>query len=160
MVLSGNKLDRTAERMADGLPEALLKRIILVADGGALMGIFDNSGRLQEVDAYVDGGREALAWKQARNRLDMIYLGDDGRPNGNDLDAFEEVGWDRSILVAELKTNDIIPSLEHRQVGGLTQGTRAVLDRINILLAKRSAEKSSFFTQDCIASLIKYAREV
>ena len=132
IILSGNKLERTAERMSDGIPLHLKKRIIIVADGGALMGIFDDQGRIKEVEDYVVSGRAALDWKQKRNFLDMIYLGDDGRQSGNDLDAFEETGWDRSILVADLKTNDIIPSLEHRQVGGLTRGTRAVLDQMSM----------------------------
>lgn len=103
MLISGNDLNRTVIRMVEGLPAEVYGRFLIAANGGA------DLARLgaKKKPVYIDGYREhalSIAHGHAhRPVLDIIYMGDDKSPNGNDYAAFEAVGPNRAICVGSLE---------------------------------------------------------
>lgn len=129
LIISGNHLDRTVQRVGDHIPPDSRRNLLISANGGANLVFFDVNGQPTESEAYRNG---ALALEEAdRVELDAIYLGDDGRQTGNDREAFEAIGPQRSILVAHPAPADIIPFLINRTIGGWVDGTRRVLEFVN-----------------------------
>lgn len=131
VIISGNHLQRTISRVKGLVPEELISRILITANGGANMVYFDHKGEVWELKDYREHALSTRDQGDSGHDLDIIYIGDDGRQTGNDREAFEAVGYDRSILVAKTITDDIIPALRERYVGGLEGGTRKVLEFVN-----------------------------
>ena len=100
---------------------------------------------------------ERLADAKSSFALDAVYLGDDGRPSGNDREAFEAIGPEHSILVANPASTDIIPFLTTRTIGGLVDGTRRVLEYVNGVI--REHPHQEIFTQANLAALVRAASQ-
>ena len=155
LIISGNHLDRTVQRVGDHIPPASKRNLLISANGGANLVYFDAQGRPQESEAYRNG---ALAGDPEQAvALDVVYLGDDGRSTGNDREAFETVGPQRSILVADPAPADIIPFLINRKIGGWVDGTRRVLEWVNRQI--RQHPQQEIFTPANLDEMIRRAAQ-
>jgi hypothetical protein len=120
ILISGNDLERSILRIQDGLPPNCFNRVLVAANGGAdLVGFID--GKAVPIDNYRFSVRHEF---KVNVTLDIVYIGDDGSPSGNDMAAFQEVGPERSILVASEFKSDYNVAFKSSHVGGLLQGTK------------------------------------
>lgn len=157
VIISGNHLQRTISRVKGFVPDEYISRLMIIANGGANMVYFDQRGEVWELTDYRERGLDCLAANAQLADLDMIYIGDDGRQAGNDREAFEAVGADRSILVAKAKTDDIIPFLSDRHVGGLEAGTQKVMEFINAYIEQKP--KQQVFAAENLSKLVQKSRD-
>lgn len=157
LVISGNHLDRTIHRVQEHIPAEIRPQMLIAANGGANLVRFVPSGEACEVGGYHTAALEIIGQAVPEMKLDVIYLGDDGRQSGNDREAFEAVGADRSILVANQTPADIIPFLADKTIGGLTLGTRRVLEFVNRQVQDHPHNK--IFTQANIRELVRFATQ-
>ncbi|MGE0268183.1 MAG: hypothetical protein AB7S78_06995 [Candidatus Omnitrophota bacterium] len=157
VIISGNHLDRTVSRVQNFIPQKVMNRLLIAANGGANLIYFSQDGRVKEVLDYRENGLNCKGSRKKRVDLDLIYIGDDGRLSGNDREAFEAVGADRAILVAKDKSDDIIPFLEPNYIGGLEAGTTAVLEFVNQRAVSKPGEK--IFTKSNIDQMVQMARQ-
>ncbi len=153
VIISGNHLQRTVSRVKGMVPDELIGRIMIAANGGANMVYFDQKGDVWELKDYRENALKTVQAADSGHDLDMIYIGDDGRQSGNDREAFEAVGYGRSILVAKTVTDDIIPDLKERYVGGLEGGTRKVLEAVNQRIDQNPRQR--VFTDENYRDLIQ-----
>ena len=103
MLISGNDLTRTFKRFIPGLPAELCPRVLLAANGGADLARISPDGKLDFIEDYRHQALEAVAGDQHQSPLDIVYIGDDPGPDGNDRPAFEAVGQQRAIVVKSLQ---------------------------------------------------------
>lgn len=102
MLVSGNDLNRTCKRLIPGVPRDLYCRLLVAANGGADLARVAANGKPAFIDDYRHEALEVAAGHQKFPALDIVYIGDDFNPNGNDRAAFEAVGKDRGVLVRNL----------------------------------------------------------
>ncbi|MBZ0165761.1 MAG: hypothetical protein K8I00_03065, partial [Candidatus Omnitrophica bacterium] len=157
LVISGNHLDRTIHRVREHIPVEIRPQMLIAANGGANLVRFTPTGEACEVGGYHTAALEVIGPTVPEMTLDVIYLGDDGRQSGNDREAFEAVGAERSILVANQTPADIIPFLADKTIGGLTQGTRRALEFVNRLVREHPHKET--FTQANIRELVRSATQ-
>lgn len=157
VIISGNHLDRTVSRVQNFIPQKLMNRILIAANGGANLIYFNRKGQVKEVLDYRQNGLTWIGSRKKRIDLDLIYIGDDGRLSGNDKEAFEAVGADRAILVAKDKSDDIIPFLESNYIGGLEAGTKSVLEFVNQAAVLDPGQR--IFTRSNIENMVRSARQ-
>ncbi len=138
MLVSGNDINRTFKRLTEGLPKEFYGRVLLSANGGADLVTIDANGSPVFDQRY---RMHALSLAQSASQfpnLDIVYIGDDGSPNGNDRAAFETVGYDRCVLVAPTFDITFEPFLIPVYVGNTMEGTRRYLLQVNKSIAKRA----------------------
>lgn len=101
MLVSGNDLTRSFKRIVEGLPKELYARVLIAANGGADLAFIDVHGKPNFILAY---RHHALAADVRAPLLpvDIVYIGDDDTPNGNDRPAFNLLGPGRSVIVKSL----------------------------------------------------------
>ena len=128
MLVSGNEMKRTSARVSSFIPEELKTRVIVVANGGADLGIYNKEGILTPLEEYRLFSLSFLS-KPAKHELDIIFIGDDERLTGNDLDAFEAIGAEHSYLVSpEEPTEKFMREVNY--IGGNERGTKKLLKAI------------------------------
>lgn len=157
LVISGNHLDRTINRVRDHIPVEIRPQVLIAANGGANLVRFTSTGDAREVGGYHTAALEVIRPTVPEIQLDAIYLGDDGRQSGNDREAFEAVGAERSILVANQLPADIIPFLADKKIGGLVHGTRRALEFVNRQVQDHPHNK--IFTRANIQDLVRAATQ-
>ncbi len=128
MLVSGNDLERSFKRLADGLPQDVFCRILVAANGGAELVCVNAKGLPIGVRGYRKQALDLVQDKSHRHVLDMVYIGDDGSKEGNDYPAFKAVGFKHSVLVAREFLAEYDPALRLGYVGGLLQGTRKFIE--------------------------------
>lgn len=136
MLVSGNDVNRTFKRLIDGLPKAYYQRVLLSANGGADLVTVDPDGYPVFDLNYRNQALSLIQQKQQMPTLDIVYIGDDGSPLGNDRAAFEAVGFDRSVLVAESFEKVFDPLLLPVYIGKNINGTKSFLDVVNAWMVK------------------------
>jgi len=157
MVISGNDLERTFDRIKGAMNDHTFNNFLIVANGGASMA-FIRSNELIEIEDYQDQALNLLEQEEKGQELDILYIGDDGRINGNDIDAFEEVGWGRSILVANYNSDVIISTLEDQCIGQGVNGCERILQYVNVLAQNRDGVDGPLFTLENIRNMVQFAR--
>lgn len=142
MLNSGNELERNVFRLKSGLPAHLFNRILVSGNGGADLVCFDN----HQNPVWVKGFSDLALTKVAPNHaLDIVYIGDDGSEDGNDWAAFEEVGFDRAVLVARDFKRSYDSRLRTGYVGRLVRGTQTYLE-IATVKAKNNKKGKPFLS--------------
>ena len=142
MLNSGNELSRNVFRLKDGLPAHLFNRILVSGNGGADLVCFD----ARQNPIWVEGfSKLALSNTIPKYTLDIVYIGDDGSEDGNDWAAFEEVGFDRSVLVSRDFKRSYDARFKTGYVGHLVRGTKAYLE-IATVKAKNNRKGKSFLS--------------
>lgn len=112
LINSGNDPDRVAEKIRKGIPDGekeLLRNILISAAGGSSLFCIKEGGGGEGGDDYtlfeIDGFREiALREDLPQTDIDMIYIGDDVKPIGNDWAAFSKAGFAKSFCVTNATT--------------------------------------------------------
>ncbi|MEI7999253.1 MAG: hypothetical protein WCH62_07115 [Candidatus Omnitrophota bacterium] len=142
MLNSGNELERNVFRLKDGLPAHLFNRILVSGNGGSDLVCFDANQKA----VWVNGFSElALTKVPVKHVLDIVYIGDDGSEDGNDWAAFEEVGFDRAVLVARDFKRNYDARLKTGYVGRYVRGTKTYLE-IAIVKAKNNHRGKPFLS--------------
>ena len=136
MLVSGNDVNRTFKRLIDGLPPEFYNRVLLSANGGADLVTIDDQGNPIFDQHYRTHALALSTQAKKQAPLDIVYIGDDGSPNGNDRAAFETVGFDRCVLVADTFEKVFEPLLLPVYVGKTVMGTKQYLDIMNEWIAK------------------------
>ncbi len=126
ILISGNSLERTIKRVTNGIPREYKNRFLISANGGADLVIFDRTGKARIVSDYHDHALKAMV-KKPKENLDIVYLGDDAAPHGNDADGFKEVGRKHSVLVGDRHHQTKHLFLEDRMIAGAEKATAAFL---------------------------------
>lgn len=157
LIISGNHLERTIHRVQRHIPADIRRNLLVSANGGANLVYFDQAGDMRELEDYGVNALSVTGQADPASSLDVIYLGDDGRQSGNDREAFEAVGAERSILVANQSPTDIIPFLSDNTIGGLVHGTRRVLEFINGHV--QDHPHNEIFTRANVATIVRYAAQ-
>jgi hypothetical protein len=140
IVNSGNDPRRTVNRILKGIPELerkeLLSRIAIAAAGGHTLMTLNSEGHIREVPGYRENALKEQREKSSKpsERLDVLYIGDDGKVKGNDFPAFLKVGPGHYICVPHReKLGEVDPSLKESVVVGeaatVAQIFRAVVDK-------------------------------
>jgi hypothetical protein len=155
MLISGNNLERSAMRLAEGLERSLLHRCLMVGNGAASMAVFDKNGRLKEIEDYRHNALQYRARANKPRHLDVIYIGDDGHKNGNDIDAFYEVGLTHSFLVAK-ETDALEQEFREIYVPGQLQGAKRILEAAHQRMERN--QTGPVFTVAAIKDMLKDAR--
>ena len=127
MLVSGNDLNRSFQRMVDSLPKEFYSRILVAGNGGAELVYVNSKGHAAPISSYRNNALDISKNKTQRQSLDMVYIGDDGSKEGNDYPAFKAIGFKHSVLVAPRFLKDYAPSLKSCFVRGRLQGTRRYL---------------------------------
>jgi len=156
MLISGNNLERTVVRVKEGIEDLLKNRFILVGNGGASMAVFGKNGQLIEIEDYRLNALRLARAANKKRQLDMIYIGNDGHPNGNDMDGFKEVGFGRSFLVEEENASVAQSTLKKHFIPGLENAAGKLLFIINDMI--RVKRQAPYFTKEAIAAVLKRAR--
>jgi hypothetical protein len=152
IINSGNDPERVVTKVLAGIPaderSSLLSRILVSASGGSILLSINPDGTYKEIEGY---RQSALSCKQMPlDSLDVVYLGDDHKKDGNDWDAFEAVGFDRSICVPAEKLESPIPiELKKNMVRGKENATKFVMESIT----KRLVSGKKVFTPTSIAHI-------
>jgi len=128
MLVSGNDINRTFNRLVPALPKEVYCRVLVAANGGAELVYVNSKGQAVPVSTYRKQALDLAHDKAHQHVLDMVYIGDDGSKEGNDYPAFKAVGFKHSVLVARKFLTDYDPGLEPAYVGGLVQGTKKFLE--------------------------------
>jgi len=128
MLVSGNDINRTFNRVIDALPKETYCRFLISANGGAELVYINAQGKPKPVSGYRQQALDVSHDKSHRQSLDMIYIGDDGSREGNDYPAFKAVGFQKSVLVAQEFLPEYDPGLRAGYAGGLLQGTRKSIE--------------------------------
>ena len=163
LLVSANDLKRSEARLIIGnaLPEELRNRVLVAANGGSSLAYFDERGRLSEMEGYRLHALEDLRRSKGEIDLDLIYIGDDAKTDGNDYPAFTKVGFDRALVVTHLKRYKVSDKLKANYVGGQESGTRAILRAINGLLSERRPQSIDYlFTPENIKNIVYQSRKV
>jgi len=147
VIISGNRLERTVHRVEGDLPMGLRNQVLVSANGGADLGYFDEAGQFQLIDGY---SQVALNSSDDGKELDIVYLGDDANPNGNDFEAFQSVGSARSICVADEDNPDPF-FLRTNVIGGYAEGTDRFFKNVNKLL--KDGHQGSLFSEEIVLKL-------
>jgi hypothetical protein len=156
VLVSGNDLERSAMRLKHGLEATSLHRCILVGNGAASMYVYGYGGRLREVADY---RRHALRYVKTAGKgesLDAIFIGDDGHTYGNDMDAFQEVGLQRSFVVGHDK-KFLDARLRGRFVAGGLSAAKRLFEEVNA--AVRSCKRRRVFTPKALKKILAKARK-
>lgn len=152
-VISGNDPQRTIDRFKAGIPPGemhLLNNVILSGAGGHTLMVANAEGRFQEVEGF----REIALGLQQRAcpRVDIVYIGDDHKSQGNDVAGFRKVSMEQALCVTDADqagwAEDIPP---HVVVNG---GPGAVSDFTHRVLEKRA------LTGPTVPLFISNAREM
>ncbi|MBU4342845.1 MAG: 6-phosphogluconolactonase [Candidatus Omnitrophica bacterium] len=158
-VITSNGSEFTRERLMEreGIHRHLRNRVIVAANGSAVLNILNSEGRFVEVVDYsqkalykVEGGREMT--------LDAVYIADETSPYSSDFSGYKEVGFSRVVCVSSEPMGDILQELHENYIGGMENGTGYVL-RAVVEQAKVQPEET-LFTEDKLRSIIKRAREL
>ncbi|MCA9405834.1 MAG: hypothetical protein KC684_04810 [Candidatus Omnitrophica bacterium] len=152
VIISGNNLQRTLDRINNAIDDDLKKNVIVAANGCADLAVY-TANDYRMIESY-----RLNAIGDARNKpnaapLDAIYIGDDGKSDGNDFPAFNEIGFDRSFYVGEDRSAGIFPSLLKGHVRGFESGTARILSYINQLSQQR--EQGVLFTEKNIEAILQ-----
>ncbi len=142
MLNSGNELERNVFRLKDGIPSHLFNRILVSGNGGADLVCFDSDQKPVWVKGFND---LALSKITPKHTLDIVYIGDDGSEDGNDWAAFEEVGFDRAVLVAKDFKRNYDVRLKTGYVGRFVRGTQTYLE-IATVKAKNNKKGKPFLS--------------
>lgn len=100
LLISGNSLERTIDRVQNSLPVSLRKQFLISANGGADFGYFDTGGNFKIFSDYISSALTENS-EQVFEIHDGIYIGDDGSLEGNDFAAYKYLGVERSFLVGK-----------------------------------------------------------
>jgi len=128
MLVSGNDLSRSFKRLVDALPQDVYSRVLVAANGGAELVYVNSKGVAVPISSYRKKALELAQNRSHQQKLDMVYIGDDGSMEGNDYPAFKAIGFQHSVLVASKFLSDYDPALKASYVGGLLQGTQKYLE--------------------------------
>jgi len=134
MLVSGNDLNRSFKRLVDALPREVYSRVLVAANGGAELVYANAKGQAVPILNYRKKALDLAKNKAHQHALDMVYIGDDGSNEGNDLPAFKAVGFKRSVLVAPKFLSGFDTRLKPTYVGGLLEGTSKFIE--NFLSAR------------------------
>ncbi|MDP1880181.1 MAG: hypothetical protein Q8K60_04505 [Parachlamydiaceae bacterium] len=135
IINSGNDPTRTFNRIMKGVPEEekqeICSRIAIGAAGGHTLVVINKEGLPEEVSGYRKHALEEQKKLPVHPslKLDVIYLGDDPRETGNDFPAFEKLGKDHYICVADHKKT-IPESLASSTVVGETKAVENIFSAI------------------------------
>lgn len=154
ILVTGNSLARSVPRLRTAIKDEVKHRVIVAANGGADIAFFNQEGHLITCP---DFRQNALNMQRADQELDLVYIGDDGDPRGNDYQAFEEAGFARSILVGKVYSG-ANEHLVENHIGGFEAGTKAFLDAVNGGLFLQLDQK--VFAEENIKSCVEKARKV
>lgn len=157
IINSGNDPERVIKKVFYGIPEgekeALLSRILVAASGGAALCKINPDRSYEEIRGYRE---EALKYKEVPiDSLDVIYLGDDHKKDGNDWDAFEAAGFERSICVSSALKTEIPHELQSHQVTGKEKATQRIFESIS----KKFNSREPLFSEETIKAVIGESRE-
>ncbi|MFC1617362.1 2-phospho-L-lactate transferase CofD family protein [Candidatus Margulisiibacteriota bacterium] len=130
-IVSGNDLERTSKRIAEGIPNNrrhLLSQIMIIGCGGSSLCTYAPNGELVEFDLYRKIALKEQDNEKAQN-LDVVYFGDNHKRSGNDFPAYKKVGFLRSVCVTEKDADKLIPELQANHLGKTHEGIGLFLDR-------------------------------
>ena len=135
-VCTGNDLTRAATRLLAGIDKSLhqqvLPRIFISGNAGASMAYFKPSEygefEITDVPGYSTEACQILDQRVSDLQLDAIYVGDDQRPDGNDVPGFRYVGNGRAYCVSHSDLAN--PELAYHYQGG-PEGASELLGEIN-----------------------------
>lgn len=108
MLVSGNDLGRSFKRLIAGIPEEYHSRLLVAANGGADLACVGEGVKPELIKGYHTKALGFIEHDYQQPLLDIIYIGDDGSPDGNDRAAFEAVGPNRSFLVSTLQDTTML----------------------------------------------------
>lgn len=129
MLVSGNDINRTFNRLMAALPKEVYCRVLIAANGGAELIYVNSLGGAKPIKEYKKKALDFLQGKTPHNHaLNIIYIGDDGATQGNDYPAFCAVGFKHSVLVAKQFLPEFDPGLKSGYMGGLLQGTKKYIE--------------------------------
>jgi len=156
MIISGNDLGRTKERVDGAIPRDLKNRVILAANGAATMAIYDKDNSLKEVEDYRENAINYSRRPPLKAKTDVVYIGDDGRNHGNDIDGFKAVGFKRSVLVGDWSEDTLI-GLKEGWIPGFVASTTKVVSTIVDMVRNRQ-KNSILFSDENVATMIARAK--
>lgn len=162
VVNSGNEPNRLARKLMMGIPEEkryLLKNVAIGAANGHLLFHFNEAGtEVQELVNYRKSVPTLLA-TPAQKKVQLLYLGDNPKPSGNDWEGFESAGFDRSICVPSPKNAPFVPAeLKGRSIVGNDAAVDLVFKSILEEAKERRAHNQSLaFTPQTVAKIINKA---
>jgi hypothetical protein len=153
VLISGNDLNRTLTRIKAGVPAHLYHRLMVSANGGAdLVGI-DKVGQPILINDYRS---MALSANKHQYELDIVYIGDDSAALGNDMVAFQTVGYDRSVCVAPKLFDDTPVGLHQGWIGGNITSTAMYLRLLYEQLAFKKTHQIYPIHSTIVASMKKF----
>ncbi len=158
VINSGNDVDRICKRIEGHIPKELMGNILVGAAGGNFLVGYDSDGQRVEIDGYSRHAAQNLQ-DIPQNSCDMIYLGDDKSPKGNDKSGFEAAGKDRSFCVTTDKRLDEAAKSFLKQENLLTGGPEATASLINAIVERGSkTEGVNIFSKEEMPVILKAAK--
>lgn len=158
VIVTGNELERTMHRITHNspIPSKYYSQIILIANGGSMLGVINPDGTFREITDYrLRGLRKRTEWKKVT--VDAEYGGDD--PRGNDDMAIRELGKNRFINVSDESIDKQPEGLKDNYVGFNEVGMAAYFQAVNEYL-RESAPNSNVFTPSNIRKFVARARQI
>jgi len=144
VLVTGNSLDRVLTRLKEIPHESYVKRFYVAANGGADLCYLDDRFEWRFVEDYGTNLLRETERNIGDSFLDMVYLGDDGDPFGNDQDAFTEIGFERSIFVGDKKWVVENEALKMNFVG---ENEKGVMKFLNALVSQMNDDEFKQFNQ-------------
>lgn len=108
MLVSGNDLGRSFKRLIAGIPPEYHCQLLVAANGGADLACVGEGIKPMLIKDYDTKALQYIEHDYQQPLLDIIYIGDDGSPDGNDRAAFETVGPNRSFLVSTIEDTKVL----------------------------------------------------
>jgi len=156
VINSGNDPMRVTDKILEGLPEeeraSLQKNILLGASGGNALLCFTGDGDIEEIDGYREVAHKLPETSEIN--MDVVYLGDDARPTGNDWDAFELVGPERAVCVSTKRASSLPLELQPCAIQGEENGTKQFFK----VLCQRAMPGEKLFDKESVSSIVKESR--
>lgn len=155
VVNTGNDPHRTVQRVLAGIPknddgtyqEQYLNNIVMASCGGHILYQIEKDGQLKEITHYRENVMRYKTCDHANNvkGLNVLTLGDDHKPEGNDWPMLALNGFETAICVSSKE----IPEgnqLGTHQVKGEQNATAIIFQQINDAQVKE-------FTPDNVANI-------
>ena len=152
VLISGNEIKRTINRIETVISEDLRNRVIVYANGSADMVIGNNKGEWKE---YKDYSNNALKYKnieQESRMIDWIYIGDDVAEKGNDYPAYNFVGKEKSLCVGDINGIKKEEWLWGQHIKGYEKGTAKFLEQ---MIEDINRVNKNIFTKENIERWVK-----
>ncbi|MBI4243771.1 MAG: YvcK family protein, partial [Planctomycetes bacterium] len=159
LLITGNRKDKVIEKLLRD-NEPLLRftnRLLIAVNGGSILGYLDREGRFLEIEDYRRHAKQTSS-DGIVGEVNLVYLGDDHREEGNDYPAFKKVGFNRAITVTATECKNVPEALRINYVGGLVSGTRSVLMALNEQV--ELAQKEFELNVQTIEAVVLRAREL